>query len=273
MGRFTANSTAPGPRGTPRSSSCGRYGTTVPVVRHRCDSGWFSLLLPCDNWDVRTGALRAVVLVGVAAAAVAGFGAAVLLKLQIADPAVQGAVVGAMAGVIGGIAGALIVAVGAWIVARMSRDEARRSALLADRKNAIVAFLRASRSADRQLIAYVGWRKDPKNRPIPHVDVTAFEPAYLAGLEVSLLAPELTPHLAAYISLLADAAQQLGAFVEGMDRWGREDGPVPDPPDLSALVAARLTVLDRLFHGAVTHLGFDDPAFTPSQYPGPSDHG
>jgi hypothetical protein len=223
---------------------------------------------------MRTWALRAVVLTGVAAAAaVAGFGAAVLLNLRVADPAVQGAIVGAMAGVIGGVAGALIVSVGAWIVARMNRDEARRTALLVDRKNAIVAFLRASRSADRQLIAYAHWRKDPKNRPTPHVDVTAFEPAYLAGLEVSLLAPELTSNLAAYISLLADAAQQLDAFVEAMGRWDRKDGPPPDPPDLSALVAARLTVLDLLFHGAVTHLGFDDPAFTPSRYSGPSDRG
>jgi hypothetical protein len=62
-----------------------------------------------------------------AAAAVAGLAVAVLRDVRTGDPAVQGAVVGAVAGVGGGVLGALIGAGGAFVVARVNREEAREA--------------------------------------------------------------------------------------------------------------------------------------------------
>jgi hypothetical protein len=84
----------------------------------------------CDNRDVGKWGRFVLILAGtlaLAVAAMAGLAVAVLRDVRTGDPAVQGAVVGAVAGVGGGVLGALIGAGGAFVVAHVNREEAREA--------------------------------------------------------------------------------------------------------------------------------------------------
>lgn len=107
---------------------------------------------------VRRVVVVVVIVVVAAVAAALGFAAAFVANLQVKDPAVQGAVVGAIAGVVGGILGASIAAVVAWAVARMNRDEGRRTRVM-DRLVTVAAeFAQAGDRHCQEVAQQFTWR-------------------------------------------------------------------------------------------------------------------
>lgn len=207
---------------------------------------------------------------GAVVAAVVGFAVAALVGVRVTDPVVQGAIVGALAGIAGGVVGATI---GAWAsrdvanrtirdakeARREARTDARRSALMEERRAAIVNFLTLARDLgrDTQTAADDIRRRRPFNVPT----LTGIDHAWAA---IVLFTPDLVPvadTLKKAIFTLSRATIHMAAERAAKAEPADESGL---PPAVAAAVDGFLDAEAAFVVKASKHLGvyeYTDPSY------------
>ena len=231
------------------------------------------------NW----GRPAIVGLLAVVAIAGAGFATAVLLDIRATDPAVQGAIVGAVAGIAGGLVGASI---GAWasrdVANRMIRDakearlenrmEARRLALMDERRDAIVHSISIVRSMGLEII--IGVRSTRLGNKFVRPDP---RPLHAAAVEIALFTPDLLPAADRWftsVERLGDEAATWAAVrAKSLDLGATDD--FDDPPAFVAAHDEYSAAEGEFLARAKQHLGVDqysDAHWLPAR-DGPRRHG
>jgi hypothetical protein len=107
------------------------------------------------------------------------------------DPQVQIAVVAASAAIFGAVLGSIVGAAGAWVVARMNRDEAREARFATDARRLAAELLRGAEDLAAEVGSQLHWRQRYAGTKQPKATVPVFgpdkdKPLWLMVVEVHL---------------------------------------------------------------------------------------
>ena len=122
--------------------------------------------------------------------------------MDLNDIRVQVALVAGGAAILGAILGGFVGALGAWMVARMNRDEAREARFAADVRQLAAQLLRGAEDRVSEVTAQVNWRK----RNVGHI---AKEPMPLVGPDKPLWLVMTEVHLTSRRADTGDSAFRL----------------------------------------------------------------
>jgi hypothetical protein len=115
------------------------------------------------------------------------------------DPQVQIAVIAASAAIFGAVLGSVVGAVGAWIVAKMNRDEAREARFATDARRLAAEMLRGTEDRVGAVNTQVIYRRSGAKRSKAEMPVVgADKPMWLLTAEIHLTAQRSETGNAAY---------------------------------------------------------------------------